>query len=91
MLEMVVRAVLTDPYDGALRLLNDASRFGLNFQGLNVEMQSDGLARVNLQVSVTPDVDMESISKRMVRHVNVFDLAIVNAGEIVHSGSNCTA
>ena len=52
MRELVVKAVVNDPYDGLIRLLGDAQRFGFELGASMLETEADGSASVTLALSV---------------------------------------
>jgi hypothetical protein len=66
--EIAVEALLNDPYDGAIRLLGDAQRFGFEISGLALAIGEDGTASVNLTFNVPSTVDAQHIADRFSRH-----------------------
>ena len=68
MQEFVVNAVVTDPYDGLIRLLGDAQRFGFALRASTLSAEVDGSASVTLTLSVPARVDAELVAARLARH-----------------------
>jgi len=68
MREVVVNAVVTDPYDGLIRLLGDAQRFGFALRASTLSAEVDGSASVTLMLSVPARLDAELVAARLARH-----------------------
>jgi len=66
--EIVVEAILNDPYDGAIRLLGDAQRFGFEICSLALAIAEDGAASVNLTLKVPSTFDAQLVANRLSRH-----------------------
>ena len=82
MREVVVRAVVNDPYDGLIRLLSDAQRFGFELGASTLVTEVDGSASVTLTLSVPTRIDVQLVAARLARHPVVRDVdAQVNASE----------
>jgi len=82
MREVVVKAVVSDPYDGLIRLLSDAQRFGFELGASTLVTEVDGSASVTLTLSVLTRIDVQLVAARLARHPVVRDVdAQVNASE----------
>ena len=68
MQEVVVNAVVTDAYDGLIRLLGDAQRFGFALRASTLSAEGDGSASVTLTLSVPACLDAEVVAARLARH-----------------------
>jgi hypothetical protein len=68
MQEVVVNAVVTDAYDGLIRLLGDAQRFGFALRASTLSAEGDGSASVTLTLSVPARLDAELVAARLARH-----------------------
>jgi hypothetical protein len=68
MREVVVKAVVNDPYDGLIRLLGDAQRFGFELGASMLETEADGSASVTLALSVPTRMDVQLVAARLARH-----------------------
>jgi hypothetical protein len=68
MWELVVEAVLNDPYDGAIRLLGDAQRFGFEIRSLALTTKNDGSASATMALCVPVSLDEQLVSARLARH-----------------------
>ena len=75
MREVVVSAVVNDAYDGLIRLLGDAQRFGFDLRSSTLATEADGSASVTLTLSVPARLDVELVSARLARHPVVQSLA----------------
>ncbi|KLK90089.1 hypothetical protein AA309_27680 [Microvirga vignae] len=84
MREIVVEAVFNDPYDGAIRLLSDAQRFGFDLQSLTLAAKADGIASAIVTLRVPISVDAELVSARLARHPAVQRVsARTDSGEVL--------
>ena len=66
--EVVVNAVVTDTYDGLIRLLGDAQRFGFALRASTLSAEGDGTASVTLMLSVPARLDVQLVAARLARH-----------------------
>jgi len=66
--EVVVNAVVTDAYDGLIRLLGDAQRFGFALRASTLSAEGDGSASVTLTLSVPARLDGQLVAARLARH-----------------------
>jgi hypothetical protein len=80
MREITVEAVLNDPYDGAIRILGDAQRFGFELRSMALAAEADGVVSLTatLCVPITPDVQL--IAARLARHPAVRHAEVTWAG-----------
>ena len=62
MREVVVNAVVADAYDGLIRLLGDAQRFGFELRASTLSAEGDGSASVTLTLSVPARLDVELVA-----------------------------
>lgn len=70
-----VSALITDPYDGLIRLLNDAQRFGLAIVGMTVEEQCQD-SSVRLILGAASGADLGTLEARLARHPCVRRLTV---------------
>lgn len=82
MRDLVVRATLEDGFDGIIRLLGDALRFGTALQALTLVAEPDGSAAATLVLSAPVHLDARQMATRLARHPVV---RAVEAGEIGHA------
>jgi len=68
MRELVVEAVLNDPYDGVIRLLGDAQRFGFEIRSLALTTKSDGSAFATMALCVPTSLNQQLVHARLSRH-----------------------
>ncbi len=68
MRELIVEAVLNDPYEGTIRLLGDAQRFGFEIRSLALTTKIDGSALATMVLSVPTSLDWQRVSARLARH-----------------------
>lgn len=70
-------SVVSDPYDGSVRLLIDVQRFG--FELLSFCVKSKGSAEATIELSVTVDAtaDPSLIRSRLARHPSVKSMNLV--------------
>src|SRR4051812_21893899 len=62
MREVVVSAVVHDAYDGLIRVLGDAQRFGFELRASTLETEADGSASVRITLSVPAHLDVELVA-----------------------------
>ena len=67
--------VLTDPFDGAIRILCDAQRFGLSLRKLHLEAIPGGQSTMTLALQVPEGSDAELLRARFARHGAVVSIA----------------
>jgi hypothetical protein len=68
MREITVEAVLNDPYDGAIRILGDAHRFGLELRSMALATKADGVVSLTATLGVPITADVQLIAARLARH-----------------------
>ena len=68
MQEIVVEAVLNDSYDGAIRLLGDAQRFGFELRSFALTARADGTASAVITLTVPISADAHVVATRLSRH-----------------------
>ncbi len=68
MRDLVIEAVLNDPYDGAIRLLGDAERFGFEIRSFALTTKIGGAASATITLYVPTSVDVQLVSARLARH-----------------------
>ena len=68
MQEIVVEAVLNDGYDGAIRLLGDAQRFGFELRSFALAARADGTASSIITLTVPISADAQLVATRLSRH-----------------------
>jgi hypothetical protein len=66
--EVVIEAVLNDPYDGAIRLLGDAQRFGFEIRTFALAAGTNGTASATITLGVPTLIDTQVIAARLARH-----------------------
>jgi hypothetical protein len=66
--EIVVEAVLNDPYDGAIRLLGDAQRFGFELQSLTLTAQTAAVTLATITLRVPTSFEAHLVAARLSRH-----------------------
>lgn len=71
------RAVLADPYDGLLRLLTDAQRFGLSLGAVALHSLPSGEAAAELTLGHAGDHEAGQIAARLARHPAVREIAVL--------------
>ncbi len=81
-----VEAVVEDAYDGVIRLLNDAQRFGYGLLGMAVT-EVEGLTCVSLTLASPPQADARLLASRLGRHPAVVQVEArdVFSPETVHA------
>ncbi|WP_262272149.1 hypothetical protein [Microvirga yunnanensis] len=68
MREIVVEAALNDSYDGAIRLLGDAQRFGFELRSFALAARTDGTASAIITLTVPISADAQLVATRLSRH-----------------------
>lgn len=66
--EITVEAVLEDPYDGLIRLLGDAQRFGIDLLGVSLATAADGVAVATITLAAPASVEPQLLGARLARH-----------------------
>jgi hypothetical protein len=69
--EVVVQATVADAYDGVIRLLSDAQRFGLELITFNLTSDDSGIAAACISLLVPAQVDADLLAARLARHPTV--------------------
>jgi hypothetical protein len=64
----VFRARLNEAYDGAIRLLIDAQRFGLGLSAMALETAANGEVEVMLTLEVPQGGSAAVVAERLMRH-----------------------
>jgi hypothetical protein len=72
--DVAVTAVVSDPIDGAARLLADIAKFGLCVRELHVVSEPRGKASVRMTLAAPAGMDTRQICSRLSRHVSVVAL-----------------
>jgi hypothetical protein len=67
MRELVVEAAFSDPYDGVIRLLSDAQRFGFTLRSMEHAAKADGTSSATFTFHVPPS-SAQLIAARLARH-----------------------
>jgi hypothetical protein len=65
---IVFRARLNEAYDGAIRLLIDAQRFGLGLHAMTLETSATGETEAILTLAVPQGTGAAVIAQRLMRH-----------------------
>src|SRR5258707_15695885 len=73
MREVVVRALIDDAYDGLIRLLDDARRFGFGLQELKLVTDANGVAAAVITLCAPNRVDAAFLAPRLARHPTALD------------------
>ena len=73
---VTLHAVLNDPYDGLLRLLTDAQRFGLSLREVGLRTLPSGEAVAALTLAHAGACDAVQIAERLGRHPAVREIAV---------------
>jgi hypothetical protein len=68
MQEIVIEAVLNDSYDGAIRLLGDAQRFGFELRSFALAARTGGITSAIMTLHVPTSVDAQLVARRLSRH-----------------------
>ena len=69
--EVLVYASVEDAYDGTVRLLADAQRFGLGLGAMSLEANEEGGSILTLTLGVPEHVDDRLLASRFARHPGV--------------------
>ena len=74
--EVVFHACVEDAYDGPVRLLGDAQRFGLGLRAMHLEAGEDGSSLLTLTLEVPEHIDEALLASRFARHPVVRRVAV---------------
>jgi hypothetical protein len=74
--EVLVYASVEDAYDGTVRLLADAQRFGLGLGAMSLESNEEGGSVLTLTLKVPEHVDDRLLASRFARHPGVSRVAL---------------
>ena len=71
---IALSVVVADAFDGAVRLLSDAQRFGFRTRAFHVDaLEGDG-ASIRMALAVPPETDASQVCWRPARHQAVISL-----------------
>jgi hypothetical protein len=71
---IALSVVVADAFDGAVRLLGDAQRFGFRIRAFHADaLEGDG-ASIRITLGVPPKTDASQICWRLSRHATVISL-----------------
>ena len=76
---LTIEAVVKHAYSGAVRILTDSERFGLDIVDFSLISQRDGSGVVRFAVSKTPTVDPTELCARFARHPSIGSVQVVEA------------
>ncbi len=65
---LLLSTVVADPFDGAIRILCDAQRFGFTLRELHLEPLAGEKSRMKLELLVPAGADTELLRSRFARH-----------------------
>lgn len=65
---LLLSTVVADPFDGAIRILCDAQRFGFTLRELHLEPLAGQKSRMDLELLVPAGSDTELLRSRFARH-----------------------
>ncbi|MHC2626201.1 hypothetical protein ACVIW2_008233 [Bradyrhizobium huanghuaihaiense] len=71
-----VTATTSDPFDGIVRLVLDAGRFGFGLDQISMTTRSDGNRTIRMVLEVQPSADCADLAERLSRHPAITDLRI---------------
>lgn len=63
-----VEAATSDPYDGIVRLVTDAERFGFGLAQISMTTGPDSAAMIRMTLEVEPSIDCAVVTQRFSRH-----------------------
>jgi hypothetical protein len=69
-------ALVDDTFDGAVRLIGDAQRFGFSIRELHLDAPEGASARICLTLCIPGDLDPAVVRSRLARHPTVVSLDI---------------
>ena len=73
---VTVTASTSDPFDGLVRLLLDAARFGFGLDQVSMTMRPDTGWAIGMTIEVQPSLDCAVIAERLSRHPAIMDLRV---------------
>lgn len=76
-----VMATTSDPFDGIVRLVLDAARFGFGLDQVAMTTRSDGNRTIRMVLEVQPSADCADLTERLSRHPVIADLHIAEVSE----------
>lgn len=79
-----VMASTSDPFDGIVRLVLDAARFGFGLDQVAMATCPDAGWTIRMTLEVQPSVDCDVITDRLSRHPTIMDLRVAEL-----SGDDC--
>lgn len=74
--ELNLSATVDDAFDGAVRLLVDAQRFGFRIRALRLDAPDDGPVHIALTLAVPESLDPGRVCARLSRHPTVIAMAL---------------
>ncbi len=74
MREVFVHATFNDAYDGIIRLLGDAQRFGFEIRALTLATEVQGVASATFMLTVPLGIDDQLVEARLARHPGIRSL-----------------
>jgi hypothetical protein len=74
---MVFRAKLNEAYDGAIRVLIDAQRFGLGLVAMTLETSASGTVEAMLKFEASGGSSATVVAERLMRHPAVIRVDVV--------------
>ncbi|WP_240535232.1 hypothetical protein [Bradyrhizobium sp. YR681] len=69
-------ATTPDPFDGIVRLVLDAARFGFGLDQVAMTTHSDGNRTIRMVLEVTPSADCADLTERLSRHPAITNLSV---------------
>ncbi|WP_439398009.1 hypothetical protein ACRQ5Q_12250 [Bradyrhizobium sp. PMVTL-01] len=72
-----VTATTSDPFDGIVRLVLDAGRFGFGLDQVSMTTQADGNRTIRMVLEVQPSADCADLTERLSRHAAITGLHVV--------------
>lgn len=71
-----VTATTSDPFDGIVRLVLDAGRFGFGLDQISMTTHPDGNRTIRMVLEVQPSADCADLAERLSRHPAITDLHV---------------
>ncbi|MGX1324597.1 hypothetical protein AB7M17_008050 [Bradyrhizobium sp. USDA 377] len=72
-----VMATTPDPFDGIVRLVLDAARFGFGLDQVAMTTHPDGNRTIRMVLEVQPSADCTDLAERLSRHPAITGLHVV--------------